>query len=387
VVVPGRLAASEIDAALAQLPGWRRVGDGLCARYRFATFAAAVAFTQRLAAAAEELGHHPQWTVRYRVVDVVTTTHDAGGLTALDVELAARAGSLAATGGGAAIAGDDVSRAAGAWVPPGHFYSPITAPIEVEADAARLFASGLRDLPGVDQRLPEQLALALQLSRFYADADFAEQPRPDRRYCLANEYFPYGDAFAYHALLRHLRPRRVIEVGAGWSSAVLLDTDERWLGSAIECTFVEPYPERLLSLLRPADVARTRLLRSRLQDVPLAEFAALQANDILFIDSSHVAKTGSDVLHALFAVLPALRPGVWVHVHDVHANFEYPAHWVREGRSWNEAYFVRAFLMHNRDWEIALHGATLAEYAPEQLLPRMPKLGSNVGGSLWLRKR
>lgn len=227
----------------------------------------------------------------------------------------------------------------------------------------------------------------MELARFYGDEDFARTQRPDRRYCLANEFFCYGDAFVYQAMLRHLRPARVIEVGAGWSSAVLLDTDERFLGNSIACTFVEPYPERLLSLLRPADVARMRLLRKRLQDVPLAEFAALQANDVLFVDSSHVAKTGSDVLHALFAVLPVLRAGVHVHVHDVHVNFEYPESWVREGRSWNEAYFLRAFLMHNRDWEIVLHGPTLAEYAPEQLLPRMPRVAENVGGSLWLRRR
>ncbi|HEU4418459.1 MAG TPA: class I SAM-dependent methyltransferase, partial [Planctomycetota bacterium] len=200
-------------------------------------------------------------------------------------------------------------------------------------------------------------------------------------------YFDYGDAFAYQAMLRHVRPARVIEVGAGWSSAVLLDTDERFLGGRTDCTFVEPYPERLLSLLRPADVARTRLLRMRLQDVPLAEVTRLQANDFLFIDSSHVAKTGSDVLHALFTVLPALRAGVFVHVHDVYANFEYPEPWVREGWSWNEAYMLRAFLMHNDDWEIVLHGSALAEHAPERLLLLMPKLANKIGGSLWLRKR
>jgi len=73
-------------------------------------------------------------------------------------------------------------------------------------------------------------------------------------------------------------------------------------------------------------------------------------------------------------------------VHDVHANFEYPADWIREGRSWNESYFVRAFLMHNREWGIELHGATLAEHAPAELMQLMPGIGTNAGGSLWLRK-
>lgn len=272
------------------------------------------------------------------------------------------------------------------WIEPGHFYSPLTSPAEVDADAPRLFAPGLRDLPGIDLRLDEQLRLARELARYYGEEDFATAPRPDRRYCLANEYFPYGDAFAYHALLRHLRPARVVEVGAGWSTAVLFDTEERFLQRRLDVTAIEPYPDRLLSLLRPDDVARLRLLRCRLQDAPLEVFDALEADDILFVDSSHVAKTGSDVLHALFTVLPRLRPGVWVHVHDVHANFEYPEPWVREGRSWNEAYFVRAFLMYNDRWRIELHGATLAEHAPAELLQRMPRLGENVGGSLWLRR-
>ncbi len=90
--------AAEIDAALAALPGWTRHGDELRASYRFATFAAAVAFTQRVAVAAEQANHHPEWTVRYRLVDVVTTTHDSGGVTQLDLALARTVHALAAGG-------------------------------------------------------------------------------------------------------------------------------------------------------------------------------------------------------------------------------------------------------------------------------------------------
>jgi hypothetical protein len=312
-------------------------------------------------------------------VEVVAAIAGAPGV-------AARIDELAAAAGATALPGDAFGGGDGLWVRPGHYYSPLTDRAEIEADAARLFAPGLRELPGVDLRLPQQMQLVRELARCHADADFPSQPRPDRRYCLANEFFPHADAFAYHALLRRLRPTRVVEVGAGWSTAVLFDTDERFLGSSIRCTVVEPFPDRALRLLRPDDLARTKLLRRRLQDVPLDEFRTLGANDILFLDSSHVAKTGSDVLHALFAVLPCLQPGVWVHFHDVHANFEYPASWVREGRSWNESYFVRAFLMHNREWTIELHGATLAEHAPAELVQLLPGLGRDAGGSLWLRK-
>src|SRR5690606_35181768 len=118
----------------------------------------------------------------------------------------------------------------------------------------------------------------------------------------------------------------------------------------------------------------------------LAEFQRLTAGDILFIDSSHVAKTGSDVLHAVFTILPALADGVWVHFHDVHANFEYPRAWSEQGRSWNESYFLRAFLMHNRDWLVRLHAAALAECEAEPRMPLRPAVGQNVSGSWCLQK-
>jgi len=383
---PSHASPAAISAACADLPGWRLLGATLRCTYCLPTFESAVAFTDAIGALATEIDHHPEWTVRFREVDITTTTHDVGSVTERDLTLAGRIRDLAEDHDATPRPGDATARPGDLWTAPGHFYSPIPDAAEIEADAERLFAPGLRELPAIDLRLPQQLVLARELARFYGEEDFSDEPRPDRRFCLAQDYFPFGDAFTYHALLRHLQPRRVMEIGAGWSSAVLLDTDERFLGNRIACTFVEPYPDRLLSLLRPEDAERTRLLRQRVQDVDRGEFEALEAGDILFIDSSHVVKTGSDVAHLLFEVLPCLRPGVWVHFHDVHKNFEYAEPWVREGRAWNEAYFLRAFLMHNRDWILELHGATLAEHAADALLPLMPKIAGAVGGSLWLRK-
>ncbi len=94
---PPLLSDAEVQALLAARPGWRRDGGWLAASFRWPTFRAAVAFTQRLADAAEALDHHPEWTVRWRTVEVRTTTHDAGGLTARDAALAAAADSLAAS--------------------------------------------------------------------------------------------------------------------------------------------------------------------------------------------------------------------------------------------------------------------------------------------------
>lgn len=376
-----------ITDALGRLSGWRRVGGELHCRYELRDDEAAAAFASRVATQALAGSTRVRWSVGGAQVAIATT--DEGQPTAAALALAQQVVALAGAAAARPLPADTRADATGhgLWVPPGHFYSPICDQEELRADAPRLFAKGPRELPGIDLRLPQQLALARTLARYYGEEDFPAEPRAGRRYCLDNEYFPYGDAFALFAMLRHLQPRRVVEVGSGWSSAVLLDTDERFLGGRIACTFVEPFPDRLLALLQPQDHARVRLLRCRVQDVALDEFRALQANDILFVDSSHVCKTGSDVHHLVFTVLPLLASGVRVHFHDVHAHFEYPPEWVHEGRAWNESYLLRAFLMHNDAWSIELHGATLAEHAAHELLPLMPRLGSNVGGSLWLVKR
>jgi hypothetical protein len=105
------------------------------------------------------------------------------------------------------------------------------------------------------------------------------------------------------------------------------------------------------------------------------------------VDSTHVAKVGSDVNHILFEVLPSLRSGVYVHFHDIYFPFEYPKEWVYQGRAWNEAYVLRAFLQHNDAYEIVLFGSFLSAFHRPWLAERMPLVARNPGSSLWLRKR
>jgi hypothetical protein len=120
------------------------------------------------------------------------------------------------------------------------------------------------------------------------------------------------------------------------------------------------------------------------QDVPLPEFSKLAAGDMLFIDSSHVAKTGSDVNFLVFEVLPILQPGVIVHVHDILWPFEYPQEWVVKLRwSWNEAYLLRAFLQFNTAFEIMLFNSYVGERRRSFLEKRMP-LALSIGGLVWL---
>jgi predicted O-methyltransferase YrrM len=271
------------------------------------------------------------------------------------------------------------------WVPPGHFYSPFP-----DLDDYGRRVADLRDhnrgVVGIDLHESEQVALVGAIGALVADIDFPEQPDPGgrTRYWFANPAYAYGDGTVLHGMLRHLRPHRVVEVGSGYSSAMILDTVDGWL-SGTELTFIEPHPELVRGLLRPGDEARVTIHEVAVQDVSLDVFDRLGHGDVLFVDSTHVVKAGSDVNHLVFEVLPRLRPGVWVHLHDIFFPFEYPEAWVREGRAWHEAYLVRAFLAFNGTFEIRWFQDFLWSRHRE-LLNQIPWVTENPGANLWLEK-
>ncbi len=286
--------------------------------------------------------------------------------------------------------------------PPGHFYSPVVTPDEVE----RFWrpGHGERDVPGVDLREEAQSALLEELAVFYPEFDAPGVRSEERRYFLQNRQYTNSDAVTLFCMLRHLRPRRIVEVGSGYSSALMLDTLEQHPWPLESLTLIEPFPERLEYLLHDSDFQdpRLRIVEDVVQEVEMAPFDALEAGDLLFIDSSHVARMGSDVLHLFFEVLPRLDPGVTVHVHDVFAGFEYPRQWLEEGRSWNEAYLLRAFLQFNTRFHIVLftsfmedlHESWYQEHMPLclELHETRPGPGGEVvylpnkGQSLWMER-
>ena len=258
------------------------------------------------------------------------------------------------------------------YVPPGHYYSPLT---KVD-DRLRALNRRCTDAPGFNLRIEQQMDLAATLAAMWADA-------PRDRYRPDNSMFGAGDAAVYHSMLRHLQPRRVIEVGSGFSTAVALDTAERHL-SGLELTCIEPYPARLRSVLRPSDVVT--IIEEPVQDVPLSRYAELGAGDVLFIDSTHVVKAGSDVHWLVLHVLPVLAPGVVIHFHDVFWPFEYPDPWLAEGRDWTENYLLHAFLAYNETFHVLLFNSWLWETSPELIAAHLPEAVGQRPGSLWLRK-
>ena len=268
--------------------------------------------------------------------------------------------------------------------PPGHFYSPLPSHGEI----AEAFARGGfgPPFPAIELNEAEQFARLERFADFYAEQPFPEQPTEGRRFHLDNPSYGHYDAIMLYGMLREARPRRIVEVGSGFSSAAMLDLNERVLGGAVEFTFIDPDMTRLRPLLHAEDAGRVTLIEKRVQEVPIETFTKLAANDVLFIDSSHVSKIGSDVNRLFFDVLPALAPGVLIHIHDVAGNLEYPRDWLEEGRAWNEQYLLRAFLMNNATYRIELFTAWLWNRRHELIRTRMPLCARGGGGQMWLRK-
>jgi len=273
------------------------------------------------------------------------------------------------------------------WAPPGHFYSPLPDLAFVESQRSRLYdRSPAPGSDGVDLRLDAQRKLHESLAVYLSEFDWPQSRTPERRYFTSNGYFGAADAATFVAMIRHFKPSRILEIGSGFSSALALDANDRYCDRRMSLSFIEPNPDRLLSTLRPGDRAECRILPMRVQDVADTEFKCLDEGDVLFIDSSHVAKIGSDVTHLLFKVLPQLKPGVLIHFHDIFFPFEYPLTWIRDGRAWNELYMLRAFLQYNTLFQIVYHaamtqasGGVIAADASHDIITQSPS-------SLWLRR-
>jgi hypothetical protein len=271
--------------------------------------------------------------------------------------------------------------------PLGHYYSPVPDLRDVQRRAATLFQKNVETVAGVDLRRESQLALFGQMANYWQAFNWPPKKDEAHRYFTDNSMFQRGSGFVLFAFLRHFKPRQIIEIGSGFSSALMLDTDDRFFESTTKFTFIEPYPERLRTLLRKADYERCRIHEQPLQDVPASVFTSLGAGDLLFVDSSHVSKIGSDVNRIFFEILPALPPGVLIHFHDIFYPFEYPQDWIENGKHWNEAYLLRAFLQYNNAFELLLFNDYIAQLLRTGLADQFTAIPRSLGSSVWLRKK
>ncbi|MBI5621331.1 class I SAM-dependent methyltransferase [Candidatus Falkowbacteria bacterium] len=273
-------------------------------------------------------------------------------------------------------------QALGVHITPVHFYSPIP---DTAALPKRLWQKQSA-LPGLDLRIAEQLVLLKQLAKFKKEYDAL--PRQGRlpEFYLQNHSFESVDAEVLYSMIRCHKPKRIWEIGSGMSTLLAAQALEknRAEGHAGELVVFEPYPAKFLRMGFPG---LTRLVQKPIQDIPVKEFQKLQAGDILFIDSSHVLKIGSDVQYEYLEILPRLNPGVMVHVHDIFWPGEYPEQWVKhEHRFWTEQYLFQAFLAFNRDFQILLSNHYLHVTQPAALRKAFASYNSKTvkPGSVWM---
>ncbi|MDD5432286.1 MAG: class I SAM-dependent methyltransferase [Candidatus Omnitrophica bacterium] len=270
---------------------------------------------------------------------------------------------------------------------PGHFYSPIPSLDEARKAEKKIWPENMpKVLPGIDLNVDEQVALFNEFVPFYRDLPFKSFKSNELRFYFENPAYQYSDAIFLYCMMRKLRPKNIIEIGSGFSSCAIMDTNEVFLGNETKVTFIEPFPSLLISLMKDSDKKQYRILPKRLEDCELSEFAILQENDILFIDSTHVAKVNSDVNQLFFNILPLLNKGVYIHFHDIFYPFEYPKELIYGGCAWNEGYILRAFLQYNNSFKIVFFNTFLEHFFKEMFEAEMPLCLKNPGGSIWIKK-
>lgn len=271
--------------------------------------------------------------------------------------------------------------------PAGHFYSPIVSINDLKEKEDRIWGLNEEDENlKISMNIDCQRQLLNEFKRYYKDLPFGEYKTDDRRYYFNNKFYSYTDGIVLYSMIRHVQPKRIIEIGSGFSSAVMMDTNQLFFNNMIELVFIEPFPERLNSLMSLKDKENFIVIEDSVQNLDVLLFKKLEKNDILFIDSSHIVKTGSDVNFILFNILPILNSGVIIHFHDIFYPFEYPKKWVLRGFNWNEIYFVKAFMMYNKAFKIILFSSFI-HFKHKDAFEGMPLAYLNTGGNFWIEKQ
>ncbi len=273
---------------------------------------------------------------------------------------------------------------------PRDYYSPLN---DLDFLAANRDLWNDRPLPaGIDWDLDKQLALLGGIAHYayeLRDVPFNASTETPISYYWNNNFWRGLDAFVHYALLRHLKPRRVVEIGCGWSSLLLkraVCSTELRDGIRASVHQIEPYPRPEIMSVLPTHWTREE---TTLQRATLANVEMLKEGDVLFYDGSHVARVASDVNWFFFEVLPRTAPGVVIHVHDIFWPADYPETWIFErGQTWNEQYVLQAFLMYNRDFELILANAAIVNQHRSELSGMFGVLADNLGGggSVWFKR-
>lgn len=263
------------------------------------------------------------------------------------------------------------------------FYSPFPDPKDVDVEKIKL----KRDLPGVAFNLDESKRLMGGLVQYSTEIREFMKNRPQEVVPTWDLTYPVTDSATLYTMLRHLKPKRYIEVGCGWSTRCSTAALERNAkeGHVCQSAFIEPFPPPYLD----RDKLPGEFIKEKIERIPLKFFQRLEAGDVLFIDTSHVIKIQNDVEWELIHILPSLKPGVIVHIHDIFSPYDYPVDWtVGEGTKRggiNEQYALECLMSGGSDWEVILPVHLLWK-EHNALLSQLIEAKDPRTNAFWMRK-
>jgi Methyltransferase domain len=266
----------------------------------------------------------------------------------------------------------DLSDRWGYHIRPIHYYEPLPDFRSITPDQI----TRRRTYPGIDFNWNKQLTLVNELAAYKDEVRELE-------FDFDNGFFNGFDAAVYYSLIRHLQPQRIVEIGGGYSTQMAARALA--CNGAGKLTCIEPYPEERLNGTK----LDLELITRRVEEIDVDFFSGLKANDILFIDSSHTVKFGSDVCYEFLEVLPFLKPGVWIHVHDIFFPHDYPEEWlIKRRQAWNEQYLLEAFLSFNSRFSVQLANYWFCLDHPDEAARLWPRaLAPNYGAcSFWMKR-
>jgi predicted O-methyltransferase YrrM len=277
------------------------------------------------------------------------------------------------------------------FVKPGHFYSVIPKITEEYTDenSEKFLNLDFNEESHMEilDDLPNYLVV---FDKTFGTEENISVRQQKGKYSLLNGAFEWMDARLLHYFLQKKKPKRIIEIGSGNSTLLTCNT-KKMFDLDIKITCIEPYPSNYLSQLHKNGTIH--LIQSNLEKVETELFTSLEENDILFIDSSHVLKLDSDVMYYFTKIFPLLKKGVLIHIHDIFFPYDYPVSWLKEGRFWNEQYFLYVFLQYNSRFKIIFCNS-YSQYKYREKLRDIQKdsyekkTGVNKdvfsGGSIWL---
>lgn len=275
----------------------------------------------------------------------------------------------------------DLFQSAGWHATPVHFYQPIP-------DTSQLPDSlwdTPSELPGIDKNMASQIQLLKEIDDSGFLKEYHDLPTAPAKVKGYSRDVGFGgpDGALLYGLIRKFQPKRIIEIGAGHSTILAtLALEEN--GKKYDFTTIEPFPQRFIKENLGDSI---ELIPKPVEQIPANYFQVLDSNDILFIDSSHTIRIGGDVLHEILEILPRLKPGVVIHIHDIFLPHHLPKDWVKNRHMfWDEQYLIQAFLAFNSSFEIIWSYGLMHSEQKDQLSARFPGCHRESGGSLWLRR-